>query len=276
MNRNDVAFFCRVDDLKTLIDLISCLYMDISKDTECDIEVTPESFFLRVMGKGRNCQGRISVGLPLFREFYCDADGVVFSVSLAVLVDCLKLFGAAVDSTSATLSFSRTDAVLKVSLEETGLITICEISTLHTEDSKDEETLLSLFRRSAEKCQVIFRSDPLKEAIQELADSLWLDSVECTITNDPQEMRLSTGGVVGTSEVLFPGTADVFVAFRCFDNVREVYPIRAFLLTMKALSISKESFVRINGDGVLCAQHQVESKRDGVTCYVDFILLPEQ
>jgi hypothetical protein len=106
MNRNDVAFFCRVDDLKTLIDLISCLYMDISKDTECDIEVTPESFFLRVMGKGRNCQGRISVGLPLFREFYCDADGVVFSVSLAVLVDCLKLFGAAVDSTSATLSFS--------------------------------------------------------------------------------------------------------------------------------------------------------------------------
>lgn len=106
MNRNDVAFFCRVDDLKTLIDLISCLYMDIAKDTECDIEVTPESFFLRVMGKGRNCQGRISVGLPLFREFYCDAEGVAFSVSLAVFVDCLKLFGAAVDSTSATLSFS--------------------------------------------------------------------------------------------------------------------------------------------------------------------------
>lgn len=26
--------------------------------------------------------------------------------------------------------------MLKVSLEETGLITICEISTLHTEDSK--------------------------------------------------------------------------------------------------------------------------------------------
>lgn len=106
MNRNDVSFFCRVDDLKTLIDLISCLYIDISKDTECDIEVTPESFFLRVMGKGRNCQGRISVGLPLFREFYCDAEGVSFSVSLAVFVDCLKLFGAAVDSTSATLSFS--------------------------------------------------------------------------------------------------------------------------------------------------------------------------
>lgn len=95
---------------------------------------------------------------------------------------------------------------------------------------------------------------------------------------------MSTGGVVGTSEVLFPGTADVFVAFRCFDNVREVYPIRAFSLTMKvhlsclclslvlrrafiryrcchqALSISKESFVRINGDGVLCAQHQVSTR----------------
>lgn len=38
---------------------------------------------------------------------------------------------------------------------------------------------------------------------------------------------------MGTSEVLFPGDADIFVAFRCFDNVREVYPIRAFLLTMK-------------------------------------------
>lgn len=57
MNKDDdVAFYCRLDDLKTLIDLISCLYMDISKDTECDIEVTPESFFIRVTSKSRNSQ----------------------------------------------------------------------------------------------------------------------------------------------------------------------------------------------------------------------------
>lgn len=38
---------------------------------------------------------------------------------------------------------------------------------------------------------------------------------------------------MGTSEVLFPGDADVFVAFRCVENIREVFPIKSFLLSMK-------------------------------------------
>lgn len=100
------AFFCRLDDLKTLVDLMSCLYIDVSKDSECDIEVTPESFFLRVTGKGRCVQGRVSIGLELFEEFYCDVEGVTFTVSLSNFIDCLKLFGTSLDTTTAALSFS--------------------------------------------------------------------------------------------------------------------------------------------------------------------------
>lgn len=68
------------------------------------------------------------------------------------------------------------------------------------------------FRKSAEKCQIILKSDPLKDAIQgklytmyhgkdwylylrnnlyvELADSLWLDSVECVVNKEPAELRV--------------------------------------------------------------------------------------
>jgi hypothetical protein len=271
------AFFCRLDDLKTLVDLMNCLYIDVSKDSECDIEVTPESFFLRVTGKGRCVQGRVSIGLELFEEFYCDVEGVTFTVSLSNFIDCLKLFGTSLDTTTAALSFSRADALFKISLEETQVVTICELSTLFADDADKETTsLLTIFRHSAERCQIIFKSDPLKDAINELADSLWLDSIELSIGKEPAELRLATGGTVGTSEVLFPGDADVFVAFRCVETIREVFPIKSFLLSMKALSVAKETFLRINGEGVLCVQHQVESKRGGVVSYIDFVLLSEQ
>ncbi len=67
-NDNQPDFFCRLDDLKTFIDLITCLYFDLSKDSECDIEVSPENFFLRVTGKGRSCQV-----LAIFHFCYCFA-----------------------------------------------------------------------------------------------------------------------------------------------------------------------------------------------------------
>lgn len=103
---SEPSFSCRLEDLKSLVDLLSCLYVDISKDSECDIEVTPESFFLKVSGKGRSCQGRASIAIGLFDEFQCAVEGVTFTVSLSVLVDCLKLFGASLETTTAAMSYS--------------------------------------------------------------------------------------------------------------------------------------------------------------------------
>lgn len=51
--------------------------------------------------------------------------------------------------------------------------------------------------------------------------------------------------------------------------------MKALLLAMKALSIAKESYLRINSDGLLCLQHQVENSQGG-ECFVDFIVVSEE
>lgn len=43
---------------------------------------------------------------------------------------------------------------------------------------------------------------------------------------------------------------------------------------MKALSISKETFIRINSRGLACIQHQVESFK-GQDVYIDFLMTSE-
>lgn len=43
---------------------------------------------------------------------------------------------------------------------------------------------------------------------------------------------------------------------------------------MKSLSVAKETFVRINGRGITCIQHQIESNR-GQDIFVDFFMIAE-
>lgn len=55
-NEEEKSFSCRIEDMRILGDLIGCLYTDISKDTECAIEATPDNICFKVSGKGRSCQ----------------------------------------------------------------------------------------------------------------------------------------------------------------------------------------------------------------------------
>ena len=44
---------------------------------------------------------------------------------------------------------------------------------------------------------------------------------------------------------------------------------------MKALSIAKETFVRINQDGIACVQHQIETSR-GQEIFLDFLMISDE
>lgn len=57
----------------------------------------------------------------------------------------------------------------------------------------------------------------------------------------------------------FNRTSSAFVSFRCGNPVRFSYPLKSFILGMKALNVAKETYIRINGDGMMCVQHQVIS-----------------
>jgi hypothetical protein len=42
---------------------------------------------------------------------------------------------------------------------------------------------------------------------------------------------------------------------------------------MRALVVANETYIRVNDEGVMCIQHQIDSP-SGKKCFVDFLLLP--
>lgn len=44
-NEEIKAFSCRIENVKTITDILSCLCVDLSKAQACDVEATPDSEF---------------------------------------------------------------------------------------------------------------------------------------------------------------------------------------------------------------------------------------
>ena len=55
---NEESFAGRTEELKSLVDLLSCLYVDSVKEQVCLVDVSADSFNFKVAGRGRSCQVR--------------------------------------------------------------------------------------------------------------------------------------------------------------------------------------------------------------------------
>lgn len=300
------AFSCSVDNLKSIVEIVNCLSSYSNKNQECHIEATPTELVLIVTGKSKATQARITLQEELFEEFLYAAsedETIGFVVNLNVFLDCLCLFGISSENITATMSYSTKDEIFRISLEELGVVTTCDISALYQDNSDDtHHSLFTEFRDTGEVCQVIIKSEPLREAIAELTDCFWAGSVRFEVSNNPGFMKLSTGGAIGVSEIKIPTTSDAIVSFRCLTNqdvqqreqdandngsvgrkrsaptfeepLTSSYPLKSLLTGMKALGVSKETFIRLNAQGMMCIQHQIQTSKGGET-YVDFMMIAE-
>ena len=271
-------FSCRHENVKNITEILSCLSVDLTKDHPCHIEVSPQALVFMVNGRSKTTQAHISLSPELFEEFTCDSPSIRFIVNLTVFIDCLHLFGSSHDTTSASMSYSSEDALFRLSLEEAGVVTTCDITTLYQDDEEDINThqgLFSAFRENPEECQILIKSDALKETIHELVDSFWAGPVHFEVNNTPGELRLSTGGMLGISEITMPRNCDAFCSFRCLNAIRNSYALKSLLLGMKALTVSKETYIRINTEGIMCVQHQIQTSK-GDEIYFDFLIVAEE
>ena len=73
----------------------------------------------------------------------------------------------------------------------------------------------------------------------------------------PQYLKITAAGSLGFSEVLIPRASDAYISFNCLHPISAPYNLKSLTLGMKALSLGKETFLRINAEGILCLQHQV-------------------
>ena len=239
------SFSCRTDNIKSISDILSSLYFEANKDQPCFIESSQSEITFIVMSNSKSLQARLILTVEIFEDYHCESESIRFAINLTVLLDCLRLFGSS-ESTTATLSYSTADETLNISLEEAGVITTCEIAALYSEDDDqlEQQSLFIAFRDSPEECQLIFKSDSLRESVQELTDPIWSGAVRLTVSS--AMMKLAAAGNIGAFEISIPRASDAVVSFQCKSPIAVSfsYPLRSFLFGMKALGVSKEVSLR--------------------------------
>jgi hypothetical protein len=274
-NDDDCIFSFRTDNIKIISDVLQCLSSTQCPNGICIIEATPSSLIIFTSNKSKSLEARITWNSILFDDYICNHDSIKLCINLNILIDCLLLFGNTSDTILASFSYSSNESIFKLSLEESGIITTCDITCLYNDNDNDlyelECGLFVSFRNAEIESQIIVQSEHLKDAILELIEVNGANQVKITIQNNPKTMKMLSKGAVGTCEIEFPRSSDVFVKFDCFNNATWSYPLASLALGMKALGVAKETYIRINANGVACVQHQIETTKE-FEVYVDFII----
>lgn len=268
------AFTCRIDTVKTITDVLTCLCVNLKKDHPCHIQATPDGLIFLVTGRAKSTQASADLKADLFEEYICESD-VHLALNLTTLLECLLLFGSSSDNTVATMTYSAEDAMFRLSLQEQGIMTSCDLTAMYSEGFDELDTGLSAaFREGVEESAVLVVSEPLKEAVTELMEVSGAGSV--TIDMSPSGMRLSTrGSGENMCEINFPHDSKVFILFRCDKSAVWTFPLPSLQLGMKALGVAKETYMRINAEGIMSIQHQIENLNHQET-FVNFLMIAEE
>lgn len=273
------TFSARIENIKTITDVLTCLCENQKKDQLCQVEVTQDAINFSVKGRAKATEARANLDAGLFHELTCCRDGLKFAINLPNLLDCLQLFGSSsadLGDCVASFDYSTHDALLRLTLEGTNVVTVCEITSTYVDEENDDiySGLVTAFRNSAEQCQLIVKAEPLRDVITELGEVSGVKDIKVQVTNKhPEMMKLIAKGNMSSCEIEFPRASEVFVSFRAEVSLSWTYSLRALELGMKALSVANETFIRFNAEGIMCIQHQIETA-SGVETFVDFLALP--
>lgn len=202
----NISLACRIENSKTFTNVLSCLCPSIRKELPMYVEATSQSIVFIVSGKSKSTQSRATLQSAIFDEYFCgsnsDDDGSVqFVVDINTVLDCLQLFGSSSENTTLTMSFNTTEAMFKLELEESGVLTTCDIVTVYDDDFEELHSgIYSAFRNTPEEVQIIVKSEILREGIQELMDVSGAISVVIEVSKERGEegLRLSAEGSIGT------------------------------------------------------------------------------
>mmetsp|Transcript_23496 Transcript_23496/g.39863 ORF Transcript_23496/g.39863 Transcript_23496/m.39863 type:complete len:276 (-) Transcript_23496:344-1171(-) len=256
-SEDDQIFSCRIENAKVVTDILSAIHAG-GKDNVCEVKASARAVVFSVLGRGKNTQARATMQAGLFEEFIFESGqqhessgraegGMHFCINLTTLLDCLLLFGSTSESTAATLTYSSLDALFKISLEEAGVLTTCELVTLERDDvyagnvtaeEARSTTLYAQFREHPEACRFILKAEPLRDAIQDMCDVLSGGDVTFHAMQSPEEMlKLSLKGSLDLFEVEFPKSSSAFVMFECLSETRWAYFNAAIQLGMKVTSM---------------------------------------
>ena len=245
------SFAVQLDETKTVTQVLGCL-VESKKEEPGHCVVDSASVVIHVVSRAKSSQMTLKLPSSTFVHYhYEDEDAVSFSVDLGHVVDCLQLLGTTTsDDRTATLSYTPSDAVLKLTLEEQGIFTTCDVAVLDLDpDVQSVLDVKAAFRATATVCKFIAPSPLFRDLFCDFDDNAAL-----RVTVTPAKLIIANATGVGTKEVHAPRGL-----FHKFDvgNRHHSFTYRnsAFLRGMRALAYATDTYIQINADGMLHVQH---------------------
>ncbi|KAM8793142.1 cell cycle checkpoint protein RAD1-like [Eudromia elegans] len=216
-------------------------------------------------------QANAFIQAEIFQEYAVQEESVVFRINLAVLLDCLTIFGASSlpgSSTALRMCYRGYGYPLVLFLEEGGVVTVCKINTQEPEELLDFD-----FCSTNVVNKIILQSEGLREAFAEL--DMTSEVLQITMSPDKPYFRLSTFGNAGSAHLDYPRDSDLIEAFHCNQTQTNRYKISLLKPSTKALALSCKVSIRTDTRGFLSLQYMIRNE-DGQICFVEYYCCPDE
>ena len=283
------SFCARLESARLVTDLIECLIEEKRNEVVAHIAIDAAGVELHVVGRSKSTHATLTLPVSCFSAFDCvdesgapfvsggDQEPIAFSVDVRALVECLKLFGAGGADPEVSLSYTPETEVFKLTLEEPGAFTACDVHVLEDCDDLDGAVdMAGAFRDAPTIAKTLATSATLRDVVQDFDDSsVGSSSIKVSVSRLAPYFRLAASGSVGCVQIDVP--RDAFVLFEAPDDKRSwTYQTQAFLHGMKALPHSSETYVRVNDHGMLLVQHMVANDLGNAeNVYLEYICCSE-
>lgn len=222
-------FVASMDSAKTLNSLIkaiqfqeSAIFTALSEGLKLTVE------------EGKCVQATAYIPAENFSEYHVRDDvDVIFKVSIAVLTECLNIFGSGEESSLKMYYRSEGSPLLLVLQPHSysNVMTDCEICT-QTPDSalqlRDEE--------ENETAKLVLKAPALLGLLSDIERSC--DVLELHLSPEYPNVSIVTYGMQDRSCIDVPKSADMMQSFTCEKAVTLKYQLHHIRLIMKALAIS--------------------------------------
>ncbi|KAG4305185.1 hypothetical protein PORY_001355 [Pneumocystis oryctolagi] len=285
------VFTAVTDTVAPIITLLKC----IAFKPRCVVRISSEGLKLTVEDS-LSLQAHAFLDKSMFSFYHFDASNgnsmnnnnsntpVFFTVSLLAMLECFNIMNNDLKEKNFVLNRKlQQQNVLRVGgschlsyigdghpfvfvIQESGMVTTCELTTFEKENIADIFLQNNILNQ-----KIIIKSEPLYDAIQELEFS---SSELLTIRSSPQHpyLRLSSVGTMGSVIIDYTNERDVIETFSCQSIVENSYKFSMIRHSMHAMSSAIKVSIRTDENGVLSMQFMIETG-EGKYSFVDFRML---
>lgn len=235
---------------------------------------------------------------PLESEEESQEESPTFQISLPALLETLQIFGAAESSSRFSksdddgyttnirpqrqnafsnqtlgmagicrLSYSGIGEPFSIILEETGVVTTCNLVT-YEPDAPDEIP----FQRDEVEVKIIMQARWLYDAISELSPTN-PHRLDLVVSPSSPGLSLSAVGALGSASVEFGKKKDLLETFDVERRWAQSYKFDMFKTAGEAMKLASKVSIRGDAQGVLNLQLMVEVDGGGVS-FVSYTFVP--